>query len=80
MENSLSLNDSALMNNIDSENNEDLTRVEPIIFDYPQKLIFEHMNNLHYRLFLRSEYCKSLLRNLQTQEAFFRQLVNEQIL
>ena len=75
---SLSLGtDGSLMHEIESE---ELMRVESNVFDYPQTLLFNHMENLHYRLFLRSEYCKKLLRNLQTKEAFFRQLINEEIL
>ena len=60
--------------------NSERTPIKPNIFDIPQKCVFEHMENVHYRLFLRTQHCKRLLANVQTQEAIFRKLINEQIL
>ena len=62
------------------EKNKKKIQIHPNIFDHPHRVIFEHMENIHYRLFLRSQYCKRLLSSVAGQEEIFRKLINQEIL
>ena len=68
------------INKMFDENNHRKAEIHPNIFDHPHRVIFEHMENTHYRLFLRSQYCKQLLAAVAGQEEIFRKLINQEIL
>lgn len=68
------------INKMFDENNSRKVEIHPNIFDHPHRVIFEHMENTHYRLFLRSQYCKQLLAAVAGQEEIFRKLINQEIL
>ena len=50
------------------------------VFDHPHRVVFENMENMHYRLFLRSQQCKELLASVAGQEDVLRRLINQQML
>merc|ERR1711884_195713 len=37
-------------------------------FDHPHRVVFDHMESVYYRLFLRSEACKELLASIAGKE------------
>lgn len=50
------------------------------VFDECHINVFEHMEQFHYRLFLRSQNCKELLASVAEKEDIFRKLINQDIL
>eukprot|EP00483_Globobulimina_turgida_P006684 UN06694 len=68
------------INKIFDEKHKKKVEIHPNIFDHPHRVIFEHMENTQYRLFLRSQFCKQLLATVAGQEEIFRKLINQEIL
>ena len=58
----------------------DRTQVLPNVFDHPQRVIFENMEEMHFKLFLRSQHGKELLASVAGQEDVFRFLFNQGML
>jgi len=58
----------------------DRAEVHSNVFDHPHRVVFDNMENMHYRLFLRSQHCKELLASVAGQEAVIARLINQQML
>eukprot|EP01083_Nonionella_stella_P111099 325732_1 len=68
------------INKIFDEKHRGRVEIHPNIFDHPHRVVFDHMESTHYRLFLRSQFCKELLASVAGQEEIFRKLINQEVL